>query len=145
MISKTLGQTARFVLVGILNTGIDFIVFNLLAYYVIGLETGWAYFVCKTTGFLVAMVNSFFFNSRFTFKDNTKKQGAWWRFALVTVFSFLVSLGISTLVFNVLIADTSLSGLLAGNISAVISTAIGMCANFIGYKFFVFQNDQQAA
>lgn len=125
----------RFVFVGILNTAIDFAVFNFLAYFVFGLETAIAYFVCKILGFAVAMGNSFFFNSRYTFK----RQGAWWSFFLVTVTSFGVSSGLSTAVFHMLITHSSLSAIMAGNISAVISTAIGMCANFIGYKYFVFK------
>ncbi len=142
-ISKALlGQTARFVFVGAVNTGIDFLVFNLLAYYVIGLENGWAYFFCKSIAFLAAMVNSFFFNSRFTFKGNGQKDGVWWRFSLITITAFLISSGISTAAFNVLVAQ-GVPALIAGNISVVVSIMVGMVINFIGYKQFVFKSHEE--
>ncbi|MEO5646569.1 MAG: GtrA family protein [Candidatus Paceibacterota bacterium] len=137
-----LWQTMKFIFVGLLNTGIDFLVFNLLAYYVIGLGSPTAYFFCKSIAFLAAMTNSFFFNSRFTFKKHDQKKGLWWRFTLITVSTFLISSLISTLAFNGIVDHTSLSAILAGNISVVISVAVGMFINFIGYKFFVFQNHE---
>jgi putative flippase GtrA len=141
---KNLWQAVRFVIVGALNTAVDFIVFNLLAYYVIGLESSFAYFVCKSLAFLVAMANSFFFNRRVTFKDHSHKKGLWWRFSLVTIATFLVSAGISTVAFNLLVNHTSIATLLAGNIGVVVSVVVGMCSNFIGYKYFVFNSNDQA-
>jgi putative flippase GtrA len=138
-------QTIKFVFVGLLNTGIDFLIFNLLAHFVFGLQTSWAYFLCKSIAFLAAMANSFFFNSRFTFKEHEQKTGLWWRFTLITVATFAISSVISTLVFQALVAETTLSRVLAGNISVVVSVAVGMFINFIGYKFFVFKNHEEVA
>lgn len=140
-----LGQTLRFIVVGLLNTGIDFAVFNLLAVLVIGIDTPFEYFLCKSIAFIVAMLNSFFFNSRFTFRKQEQKKGVWWRFALITISTFIISSAISTWVFQLLLIFTPLKELLAGNISVVVSVMVGMFCNFIGYKFFVFKDHEAIA
>ena len=142
---EILRQTIRFVFVGILNTIIDFGIFNLLADYVIGLQTSWTYFACKSIAFIFAMTNSFFLNSSFTFKEHERKKGVWWRFALITIATFVLSSGISTEVFHILRSHTSLSAIIAGNASVVVSVLVGMFTNFIGYKFFVFKDHEEAA
>ncbi len=136
-------QTLRFMFVGMVNTAIDFAVFNVLAIYIIGLETSWTYFVCKSLAFIVAMINSFFMNSRFTFKHHAHRTGVWWRFAVITVTTFVISSVLSTLVFRALINYTDISALIAGNASVVVSVFLGMCINFLGYKYFVFQRHEE--
>ena len=143
-IRALLWQTARFVFVGALNTLIDFIVFNIFAYYIIGLETSWTYFICKSLGFIAAMGNSFFLNSRFTFKDHERRSGTWWRFAAVTITTFAISSAISTEAFTLLRLYTALPAIISGNISVVVSVVVGMCTNFFGYKYFVFHDHQES-
>jgi putative flippase GtrA len=140
---EMVAQTVRFILVGGLNTVVDFIIFNLLAHYVFGLATPWTYFVCKSLAFVVAMMNSFFFNSRFTFKDKQARAGVWWRFSIITIATFIISSIISTWVFHLLQVYTSLSAIIAGNASVVVSVFIGMVTNFLGYKHFVFHEDKK--
>lgn len=136
-------QTLRFVFVGALNTGVDFIVFNLLADFAIGLQSPLQYFFCKSIAFLVAMLNSFFFNSRFTFRDHERKEGIWWRFAAVTIGTFIIASAISTEAFALLVRYTTIAPIFAGNISVVVSVLIGMATNFLGYKFFVFKDHEE--
>ena len=62
-----LAQVGRFGLVGILNTVVDFIVFNVIVWLVAGMPLEWAGIISGTA----AMINSFVFNKNFTFK--TKK------------------------------------------------------------------------
>jgi putative flippase GtrA len=54
----------RFGLVGVLNTGLDFLVFALLFY---GLA--WPLLVANSLGYLAALANSYLLNSRWTFGD----------------------------------------------------------------------------
>jgi putative flippase GtrA len=54
-------QVGRFGLVGILNTAVDFIIFNILR---LALSAGVAGVISGT----VAMINSYIFNQRYTFK-----------------------------------------------------------------------------
>jgi putative flippase GtrA len=57
-------RMARFGLVGVLNTGLDFLVFVLLFY---GL--GWSLLVANSLGYLTGLANSYLLNSRWTFGD----------------------------------------------------------------------------
>jgi putative flippase GtrA len=54
----------RFGLVGVVNTGVDFLVFVLLFY---GLA--WPLLVANTLGYLAGLANSYVLNSRWTFGD----------------------------------------------------------------------------
>jgi putative flippase GtrA len=54
----------RFGLVGVLNTGLDFLVFVLLFY---GLA--WPLLVANSLGYLAGLANSYLLNSRWTFGD----------------------------------------------------------------------------
>ncbi|GEM_PF-2540964 len=132
-------EIGRFITVGIFNTALGFAVFNIFAYYIIGLETSWQYIICSVFTFAITTTNSFFFNSRFTFRHK-QSNGGLGRFVAVTAGTFIFSGGISVGIFHLLRIHTPLSGILIGNISAAVSVAIGMCTNFFGYKFFVFHD-----
>ena len=128
-------QFARFALVGVLNTFVDLIIFNLSAYW-LGLETSFLYFLSKTIAFIVAMINSYILNSRFTFKET--KNASWQRFVVITIATFIISTGISTALFIFLQGTTAWSSILIGNVCALVATGVSMVINFIGYKLFVF-------
>jgi putative flippase GtrA len=134
------GEAMRFIGVGILNTALGFAVFNILGYYVIGLQTSGKYLLCSILTFIVTLTTSFFLNSRFTFRHKHSSRGGVWRFAAVTIGTYAISSLVSVIVFHVLQVHSALSDILIGNISAVVSVGVGMCINFAGYKFFVFHD-----
>lgn len=84
------GRIARFAAVGVLNTGFDFAVFNLLYY-----GAGAPLLLANTTGYLVGLANSYLLNSRWTFRDRAR-QDDMGRAALYAALS-LVGLGIANL------------------------------------------------
>ncbi len=133
-----LRQILRFCLVGILNTGIDLGVLNLLLWwnpYVGPMQ----YPLYKTISFLCALINSFFMNRRFTFKRVDKISRAQLvRFTVVTVFGFLASVGVPSVVYVVLSIHSGLSSILAANIGALVGVGASLVVNFIGYKYIVF-------
>lgn len=57
-------RAVKFALVGVLNTAIDFVVFVALLY---GL--GWPLLLANTLGYLAGLANSYWLNSRWTFRD----------------------------------------------------------------------------
>jgi len=61
---KELGQVVRFAIVGVSNFLVDFVLYNLLTNFVTNLPVVWAAIISGTA----AMINSFVFNKRFTFR-----------------------------------------------------------------------------
>lgn len=126
----------RFILVGIANTAIDFIV--LLSLTAVGLPLVAANFISTS----VALTFSFFANRTFTFGSTGKKRSQALRFLLVT----LVGLWVLQPIVLVL-AVPVLEGMLAREASIVvaklIATVVSMVWNYLLYDSLVFRKPQR--
>ncbi len=134
-------QFARFVLVGFLNTVIDFGVLNLLI-YITGFSTGIYYSVFKACSASFSIVNSFFWNKLWTFgkcEAATSSQEAP-RFLLVTLIGAAINIGVASLVVNVIGAPAGFDPKVWANLGAVVAIFFGFLWNFLGYKFFAFKS-----
>lgn len=135
-------QASKFVLVGILNTFIDFTVLNLLI-FLTDIASGVGYSIFKGVSFIVAVINSYFLNKFWTFKsasDGKKKEFI--QFLAVSIGGFGINVGIASLIVNVVAKQFSYSGVsetIWANIGALIATFCAMVWNFLGYKFIVFK------
>ena len=117
-------QFIKFGLVGVLNTLVDFLVYQLLVY--LGLHYAPAQCISYTCGLL----NSYFFNSRWTFgkgKRYTKRE-----FVAVNLVSLSISVLLLRLCYGTLGIESNL-------IAKGAVTAVVMVINFIGNKLFVFK------
>jgi putative flippase GtrA len=153
------GQVRRFGLVGILNTLIDFVLFQLITkVFSIPLSEVW---VAKLISGAAAMVNSFFFNRAFVFRSsstrgNTGGQAA--KFFISTVIGVFL---IQTSLTQFFSSDFPAFGRLAYDIAATlgltsllpqvlteaftiktvafgIATVASLTWNFLAYKFWAF-------
>ncbi len=127
MDKKSFFQLIKFGMVGVMNTLVDFIVYQLLVYF------GLHYAAAQCISYSCGLLNSYFFNSRWTFKETkkyTKQEFA--RFILVN----LVSLGISVLLLRLCY---EVLGITSDLVAKLIVTALVMVINFIGNKLFVFK------
>ena len=127
MDKKSFFQLIKFGMVGVMNTLVDFIVYQVLVYF------GLHYAVAQCISYSCGLLNSYFFNSRWTFKETkkyTKQEFA--RFILVN----LVSLGISVLLLRLCY---EVLGITSDLVAKLIVTALVMVINFIGNKLFVFK------
>jgi putative flippase GtrA len=126
----------RFILVGIANTAIDFIV--LLSLTTFGLPLVVANFISTS----VALTFSFFANRTFTFGSTGKKRSQAVRFLLVT----LVGLWVLQPIVLVL-AVPALEGMLSREASIVvaklIATVVSMVWNYLLYDSLVFRKPQR--
>jgi putative flippase GtrA len=136
MNTKTLKQVVIFVAIGILNTGIDFLVLNILL-ALVGAPGAGGYIVIKGISFIIANVNSYFWNTKFTFsaKRNVASFG---KFFVATAIGFGVNTLVATLVYHLTIGWGIL---IAGNTGALVGTIASMVINFILYKYVVFKKD----
>lgn len=134
-----LKEYARFGITGVLNTGIDFAVLNALLLAFGPLVKGGVYAIYKTISFLAALVNSYFMNKYWVFSLESKtgyshKEGA--RFFLVSAGGFVLNVILSSIIFHIF--SESFSSRIAGNVGAIVGTAVVLVWNYVGYKFFVF-------
>lgn len=140
-------KLAKFIMVGVLNTGIDFFVFNMLI-SVTGLDKGISITLFKTVSFLSALFNSYELNRLWTFDEEAAPS---WsrqeliRFAVVTVSGLLVNVGTTSLIVNTTTPLFGLSQVRWDNVAAVAATASNFVWDFAGYKLFVFISSQSVA
>lgn len=132
----------KFCLVGLLNTGIDFGVLNLLI-AVLGVTSG-NYPFLKSTSFIFAATNSFLWNKFWVFKDNSQIRKK-------DIFYFF-SVSLTGLLINTLVAGAFfwlifnnfpyLDIKLTANIGALAGVAAIVIWDFVGYKYIVFNQNR---
>ncbi|MGD0153517.1 MAG: GtrA family protein [Thermacetogeniaceae bacterium] len=119
----------RFVIVGCINTGIDFLVFSALHIFF-----GFDQYSCQVAGYSAGIINSFVMNKLWTFdrpKSNLNTAVQFIEFVGVN----LVSLGVSLVGLNLLGAQANLNIYL----SKMIVTVFVQLLNYTAYKQVVFQ------
>ncbi len=131
-------QFAKFVLVGVLNTAIDFGILNLIV-FLTGITQGIGIFFTAAISFSVATINSYFWNREFTFSSKKKAGQNFTAFLTVTAIGLLMNALVvyflSTYIFPHLIANANLRP----NVAKLLATVITLFWNFVGYKLVVFK------
>jgi len=122
---NTVLQAAKFLVVGGINTAVDFIVLYILVYF------GMLASNAKLISYPCGVINSYFMNRNWTFKQKQKKSIAEIiKFILVNVVSYGVNAGI----FNICITALGIDMFFAN----CVATGFSLIVNFIGNKVFVF-------
>lgn len=146
-------QLSKFVVIGGMNTLVDIGILAFISSLV--LETSvattmpWFYMgtititffsLYKACSFIIANINSFFWNKYWTFQQSdTKKAGAEFiQFFAVSFIGFIINNGISSAIFSAHSAVNFNSNQWV-LVSAAIGSIAGLAWNFIGYKFIVFK------
>ena len=140
---KSFVQLLKFGLIGVSNTLIDFLVASALN-AIFGV-----YYVAKIIGYACGIANSYFWNSRWTFREERRRDA---REIVTFVAVNLVTLGLSLLLQWIfrdrLHLDTWWMGFAGENILTkllngerfclLLSSGIALLVNFVGNKLFVF-------
>ncbi len=138
---KTLaGQFIRFGIVGGLNTAIDFGVLNLLS-FITGITKGTGLVPLNMISFTVAVINSYYLNKYWAFKDQSSGEGMkkFSLFLVISVIGALINTGTVTLVATSLEPWFGLGPTPWLNVAKVLATGLSLIWNFIGYKLLVFK------
>ncbi|HOW60769.1 MAG TPA: GtrA family protein [Candidatus Moranbacteria bacterium] len=145
-------QIAKFGLIGILNTLVDIGFLALLTFAfrlflnidsktsLIGAIT--FYSLYKSISFIIANINSYFWNKYWTFEQQNKKQtrSEFIQFFAVSIIGFLINVFVASIVFKIIIGSlVGLSSDQLGLIGAAFGSIAGLVWNFIGYKLWVFK------
>ncbi|MDP1884106.1 MAG: GtrA family protein [Candidatus Moranbacteria bacterium] len=136
-------QFAKFFIVGIMNTGVDLAILNILMFSTRQTE-GIFYSFFKTLSFLAAVIFSYFINKHWTFQDKSEADAhkKFYQFIGISIIGAFINVTVATLVVGIvrpMVGTDLISGQLWGNIGALSGTAVGLFWNFIGYKFWVFK------
>lgn len=131
------GQIVRFVVVGGINTLVDYSIFNLL-YHVVG----WPLLVSNTISVSVAIVNSYLWNRYWTF--STRRSQGWQRQeALAFLLVSLIGLAINNGGFWILHTRWGGSSVLATNLQKAGASVISLVWNFVGYRLLAFRGPKR--
>ncbi len=133
-----LRQITKFIIVGGLNTFLDFAILNFLIASS-GITAGLGFSFFKGISFLVAVTNSYFWNKYWTFESSGKKELEFIQFVVVSTIGLFINVGVASFIVNSIGPVGSISPTLWANIGALIATAASLIWNFLGYKFIVFR------
>ena len=125
-------QFLKFSLVGLSNTIITYCVYCLL------LAVRMQYIFAYIIGFLVGMINSFFFNNKFVF-PTTNKKGLVGIFFKMTIVYFIIGIVLGNVVLFVLVEKIYISKYFAPIIVLIITTPL----NFIFNKYWAFNTTKE--
>jgi len=133
-------QLVRFVVVGIINTGIDFLILN-IEMFLTGFTSGPAMLVQNTISFGFATINSYYLNKHWTFGDkDEKKEGIkFTQFLIVSIIGITINGGVVYAITTFIPPMFGINPQLWANVAKLAATAISLIWNFLGYKFFVFK------
>ena len=133
-------QLVRFVVVGVINTGIDFLILNILMFST-KITSGSGMIAQNAISFSIATINSYYLNKAWTFEDKDNKKGGV-KFAQFLTVS-LVGIVINTvIVYSFTTSIQPMFGIspqLWANVGKILATGISLIWNFLGYKFIVFK------
>lgn len=129
-------QLAKFGLVGVLNTAIDFGILNYLSTYT-GVTSGLQVIPIKATSFSVALINSYFWNKGWVFEG--KKKASPVTFAIVSVIGVSTNVGVFYTLTTIIGAPANISSGLWLNLSNVAATGVSLVWNYLGYRLIVFK------
>lgn len=133
-------QAAKFFLVGTLNTFIDLGVLNLLI-WLSGIAAGIFYSVFKTISFLVATINSYFWNRYWTFEKRKEvpRPREFFKFLIITSIGLLINVSVASFLVNIIGSQFGITEKIWANIGAIVAAFFAFLWNFLGSKFIVFK------
>lgn len=121
-------QFVKFCLVGVSNTLI-----SLVIYYIFIAVSSELYIIGNAVGFVVSVLNSYFWNSRFVFKKQDEKG----KTIVKTFIAYGTNLVIGTLLLYVFVDILGLSELIAPSLNLIITIPL----NFLLNKFWVMKSN----
>ena len=153
---KSFLQFIKFALVGASNTLVDMIVNTVLSHLLLLLfdRGGWMVYAAKAAGYICGLLNSYFLNSRWTFREeHTKTTREKVSFVAVNVLVLGISFGLIFLFKNVFHLNAAwesfglpelIKKVISGDLfCSLLSTCVCVPVNFILNKLFVFKGKEQ--
>lgn len=129
---------SKFSLVGLSNAVVDLGILNLL-FLVHPTREPWLFATYNLVALMFANVNSYFLNTRWTFKGRARHD---LRQRLLFALQALVNVSVSNALFwlavRAIFGYTSLSPLVGGNLAKIFSTIVASTLNYFVLRYVVF-------
>lgn len=137
-------QFSKFAAVGAVNSVLDWGVLNVLI-VLTGAAAGLPYALFKSLSFVVANINSYFWNKLWVFPGRAKMNlQEIFQFFAVSAIGLVLNVATAAVIVNVVARGVEgISPERWANIGAALATVISLGWNFIGYKFIVFKKVEQ--
>ncbi|MCK5476096.1 MAG: GtrA family protein [Candidatus Pacebacteria bacterium] len=129
---------AKFSIVGSLNFLVDIIILNSLS-YITGFNKGFFAAVFSAISFLVANINSYYLNRKWTFRDN-EKESRYKVFLAISIVGIVINILI-VYSFTTYVSQSYFSDIIWLNISKMIATSLVIFFNYYSYKRYVFNRN----
>lgn len=134
--SQIIWQLAKFGLVGVLNTTIDFGILNILI-AVTSIQGGLAIVPLNIASFTIALINSYFWNKHWVFHGS--KQSKFLLFLIVSLLAIAINTGVVYAMTTFMAPIGNMSPTVWANVAKVTATFVSLVWNFLGYKLIVFK------
>ena len=133
-------QFVKFIVIGSFNTLLDLGILNLLVLITV-IASGYWFSIFKAISFVVASINSYFWNKHWTFSSGrSATAGEFGKFFIVSIIGFAINVSIASFIVNIIVAPDGFSPQRWANIGAIVATLVSLIWNFLGYKFLVFSS-----
>lgn len=127
---KKMGQFIKFGIVGVSNTLISYVV------YVVLVNIHIDYLMASIMGFIISVLNSYYWNNKYVFKKNKDDQRVWWKVLIKTFMSYAgTGLILSNVLLVIWVEYFKISELVAPLINLVITVPM----NFFINKYWAFK------
>lgn len=137
-----LWQLAKYALVGVINTAIDFGILNFLI-AITSITSGPLIILINAVAFSLAVINSYFWNKEWVFPGS--KKASFVTFLIVSI----IGIGINTFIVYFLTTNVSpvfvKSAALWANLAKILATGASLIWNFLGYRLVVFTGTKAKA
>lgn len=134
-------QVLRFILIGSLTVLIDYLFYRLI------ISVNVAYSYAKATSFIVGATFAYFANKRFTFELKTFSYSQIVKFAMlyistlsVNIFINKITILLGTHIIQKFYLENLISDKMIVNLAFLSATGSSTILNFLGQKFWVFDN-----
>jgi putative flippase GtrA len=106
-----------------------------------GIASGIYFSLFKALSFIVANVNSYFWNKHWTFVGEGSKKAPqeFGIFFAVSIGGLLINVLSASFIVNIIGPQFGLSSEIWANVGGICASFIGMAWNFVGYKIVVFR------
>lgn len=136
-LQRLTAQLTRFSLVGIANTGIDFLMTNLL-FVAFRPDSMAGLTLISVLACLVAATNSYLVNSRWTFADRANQDGQIGRFVVFAGLGMVVNTAVFLFLVRYLPLLLTLDPVSNLNMAKLGGVVCALAVTFLGYRFGVF-------
>ncbi|MBW6440909.1 GtrA family protein [Patescibacteria group bacterium] len=126
----------KFAIIGGINFFLDITILNSLS-YVTGFNKGFLAAIFSAVSFLIANINSYFLNRKWTFKSSSNDLG-YKSFLTISLFGVIANV---IIVFSLtsFVKQNYFSDIIWLNISKFVAVAFVAVFNYFGYKKYVFK------